>query len=92
MARKKQNVGTEEKAGTAPVVSYKGFNSDWTCRGFRYEVGKSYKMDGDAIACQRGFHACENPVDVLSYYFIGDDGSLARFAQVEQAGQIARHD
>ena len=92
MARKKQNVGTEEKAGTAPVVSYKGFNSDWTCRGFRYEVGKSYKMDGDAIACQRGFHACENPVDVLSYYFIGEDGSLARFAQVEQAGQIARHD
>ena len=69
MARK-QNVGTEERQA-APVVSYRGSTADWTCRGFRYEVGKSYKMDGDAIACQRGFHACENPVDVLSYYFIG---------------------
>lgn len=54
------------------VVAYKGFTKDLTCTGgdkpFQYEIGKSYEMDGEIKACDRGFHACEYPLDVLSYY------------------------
>lgn len=90
MAKRKMTAGGEAKASS--VLSYKGFDKNFQCRGFQYEVGKSYNMDGDAIACQRGFHACENPMDVFSYYLIADGGGLARFAQVEQSGEIARHE
>lgn len=34
---------------------------------FQYEIGKEYKED-KADLCHCGFHACENPLDVLNYY------------------------
>lgn len=49
------------------VIAYKGMNYDMTCKGFHYEVGKSYKTD-KAKLCECGFHACLNPIDVLDYY------------------------
>jgi hypothetical protein len=39
-----------------------------TCRGFQYELGKTYKMDEDPIICQRGFHACIIPGNVFMFY------------------------
>ena len=89
MAKRKTAAGDETQT---PVLSYKGFDKNFQGRDFQYEIGKSYKMDGDAIPCRRGFHACESPMDVFKYYLIADDGSLAKFAQVEQSGQIVRHD
>ena len=50
------------------MKAYKAFNSDMTCRGFQYKEGETYKIDGDVKLCERGFHACENPLDVLVYY------------------------
>ena len=38
------------------MKAYKGFASDMTCRGFRYEEGKPYTTD-DAKCCETGFHA-----------------------------------
>jgi hypothetical protein len=49
-------------------IAYKGFNKDWTCRNFQYEVGKSYKIDDNIEMCKNGFHCCENPTDVFNYY------------------------
>ena len=60
------------------VIGYKGFDKDWKCRGFQYEVGKEYETD-EAKLCKKGFHFCENPHDVFNYYAPGE----SRFAVVE---------
>ena len=50
------------------MKAFKGFNPDLTCRGFQYEEGKTYEIDVEPKLCNRGFHACENPLDVFGYY------------------------
>lgn len=67
------------------IKAYKGFNSDLTCSGFQYEVGKEYTHDGKVNACNKGFHACENPFDVLVYY---SNFTVMRYCTVEQSGEI----
>ena len=72
------------------LIAYKGFNKgflrDWTCRGFKYEIGKSYHQDGKIKCCENGFHACTNPLDVFNYY----SGILngLHFAEVELSGEM----
>ena len=72
---------------TEVITSYKGFNKDMTCRGFKYEEGKTYKED-KAEACRTGFHACEYPLDVLNYY----EPSCSVYRKVAQSGKLSRHD
>ena len=66
------------------IIAYKGFDKDFKCRGFQYEVGKTYEMDGNIACCNRGFHACESPMEVFDYY----DMLTSRFAEVEQSGKM----
>jgi hypothetical protein len=68
-----------------PIKSYKAFDENMRCRGFQYEVGKEYDMNGDIQCCKRGFHACESPMEVWDYY----DMLTSRFAEVEQSGKIS---
>ena len=68
-----------------PIKSYKAFDENMRCRGFQYEVGKEYDMNGDIECCKRGFHACESPMEVWDYY----DMLTSRFAEVEQSGKIS---
>ena len=70
------------------IKSYKGFDNDFCCRGFQYEVGKEYEIKGEIKCCERGFHACESPMEVFDYY----DMFNSRFAEVEQSGQIDKED
>ena len=65
------------------IIAYKGLDENFKCRGFQYEVGKEYEEEV-VKCCDKGFHACENPMDVLNYYDISD----SRFAIVEQSGKI----
>ena len=65
-------------------IRYKALDKDFKCRGFQYEVGKEYEIQGEVTPCKNGFHACENPLDVFNYY----DMLESRFAQVEQGGNI----
>ena len=64
------------------IKAYKGFNDKLQCTPggdvFQYEVGKEYETD-DAKLCERGFHACESPLDVFSYYPPSD----SRYCEVE---------
>ncbi len=62
-----------------PIRAYKALNADFKCRGFQYEVGQTYEHAGPVEMCAAGFHACENPFDVLNYY----DLVGSRFAMVE---------
>ena len=66
------------------ITSYKGFDKDMKCRGFQYEVGKEYEIDGEIKCCNRGFHACKSPMEVWDYYDMLD----SRYAEVEQSGKI----
>ena len=50
------------------MKGYKVFNKDWTCRGFYYEVGKTYEMKEDPVCCERGFHFCGKLIDCFNYY------------------------
>ena len=47
--------------------AYKGFKQDMTCRGFQFEEGKTYE-EPEAALCNKGFHACEYPLDCFRYY------------------------
>ena len=57
---------------------YKGFDKDLKCRGFQYEIGKKYEENAADI-CHKGFHACENPMDVFRYYNPAD----SRYCEVD---------
>ena len=55
------------------LITYMGFDSNLSCSGFKYEVGKSYNADSINTICKSGFQSYENPLDVLDYYpFIKD--------------------
>ena len=70
----------------------KGFNPDMTCRGFQYAEGDTYTTDSASL-CNSGFHACEAPLDVLTYYAPTDDnGNLNKFHEVELEGVSSEKD
>ena len=67
------------------IKGYKVFNPDWTCRGFQYEVGKTFKHDGDIEMCGAGFHFCQKISDCFNYYAFDSNNKVA---EVEAIGNV----
>ena len=72
------------------IKAFKGFNQDMTCTPtdgvkFQYEEGKEYE-ESSAIACEKGFHACEYPLDALEFYY----PNKSVYHEVELSGDIDR--
>ena len=67
------------------VRGYKVFNPDWTCRGFQYEVGKTYKHDGNIEICETGFHFCRKAAACFNYYRFNPENKVA---EVEAIGCV----
>jgi hypothetical protein len=68
------------------IHGFKGFDKDMKCRGFQFEEGKEYETD-KAIICEKGFHFCENPLDVWNYYNPCD----SEYAAVDGYGKVVDH-
>ena len=56
------------KKKEAVITAFKGFEPDFKCKDFQYEVGKEYETKGEINCCNNGFHACKVPLDVFKYY------------------------
>ena len=67
------------------VKGYKVFNPDWTCRGFQFEVGKTFEEDVTPSCCNKGFHFCTKASDCFSYY---DFRSENKVAEVVALGDV----
>lgn len=68
--------------------AYKGFDKDMRCRGFQYKEGETYE-EKEAVLCKRGFHACEDPLDVLFFY---PPGKGSKYHVVELEDVVPKND
>lgn len=75
--------------GERTVKGYKVFKHDWSCRGFRYEVGKSYEMDAEPIICDSGFHFCQKLENCFKHYIFDPQNKVA---EVEAYGDVISKD
>ena len=67
------------------VKGFKVFNPNWTCRGFKYRVGKTYFHKGYIGICKAGFHFCQRAADCFSYYGFNPKNKVA---EVEALGLV----
>jgi hypothetical protein len=67
------------------IKGFKVFNPDWTCRGFQYEVGKTFVHNGNIEMCGKGFHFCQKASDCFNYYIFNSNNKIA---EVEAIGLV----
>lgn len=67
------------------IKGYKVFNPDWTCRGFKYKIGETFKYDGNIKICGSGFDFYQKASDCFNYYSFN---SRNKVAEVLATGRI----
>ena len=70
------------------IKGYKGFDKNLKCRGYQFEIGKTFEEKGKPKYCNNGFHFCEYPLDVFDHYAPGN----SRFCEVEALGDIDKEE
>jgi hypothetical protein len=65
------------------MKGFKAFDKGLKCNNFQYEENTEYSIKDEPILCKKGFHYCENPLDVLDYYSLCD----SEFAEIESLGE-----
>ena len=81
---------TERVLKKNAIKAYKAFDSNLTCIGFQYEVGKEYHHKGKLELCKSGFHACERLADCFKYYRFSEQET--RVAEVLVWGSLDHDD
>ena len=81
---------TERVLKKNAIKAYKAFSSDLTCRGFQYEVGKTYRHNAALKLCEAGFHACERLADCFRFYPFRE--AETRVAEVLVWGKVEHED
>jgi hypothetical protein len=66
MARKKK-----EK-----IIAYKATDKEFRCKGFLFEVGKTYTQDGKLGLCSNGFHFCRKISNCFEYYPFSEETNI----------------
>ena len=71
--QKASQSGKKQKVQPSNDLTAWGFKgTDWNCvcRGQKYRKGRKYTINNGLpiLCCNNGFHLCEKPLDVLSYY------------------------
>ena len=61
----------------------KAFDQNLTCRGFQFEVGKTYEIEGDLKMCEHGFHYCHNLNDTIVFYIAN-----SRYCEIKPLGEF----
>lgn len=69
------------------MKGYKGFDENLQCRGFQYEVGKTYELNkGKLNMCENGFHFCKKLSWIHEYYSLTNEKT--RVCEVEALGIV----
>lgn len=69
------------------IRAIKDFDADLSCRGHKFEVGQTYTVAGEIVACKNGFHAIpedQHPLAVFSDY----PPAGSRYANTVASGRI----
>ena len=77
----------EEAAPT--IRGIKGFDANFRCRGFQFEIGEAYEVAGPIEVCKNGFHAIpddQHPLSVFEFY----PPAGSRYAEVVQFGEMSQ--
>ncbi len=80
------------------MKGYKAFNKGLVCdptgkNPFQYAENTVFEQEDDAVICNKGFHFCKNPLDVLDYYpLVNEKGEMSEFAEVEALDECKTDD
>ena len=55
------------------------------CRDFKFEVGKTYEIEGELELCKNGFHFCKTIADTGNYYNYHESNI---YFEVESVGEV----
>ena len=71
------------------MIGYKAFDKNLTCRGFQYEIGNTYSINGRPVPCEKGFHFCKSIKDTYRYYPMSNS---TRICKIEAIGKVVTQD
>lgn len=70
-------------------MNIKGMEKDMTCRGFKFEIGKEYKIDTNGkelvLCSDTVFHYCKSLSAIHKYYPVDGDN---RYFEIEVLGEV----
>jgi hypothetical protein len=52
----------------SPILGYKSFDDNWKCIDMQYNIGETFKHDGNVKLCNSGLHAGLTPSECNWYY------------------------